>query len=134
MIWVYVILFTGVFAFYVWSSVTILARLLRKITNLDTKVSEFDKSISDLFDNDDWCEKEIESLSATSDELYDQYMTSINNVWKKMDELSNDINRAKMRIGKIEQKEGVVNESNHSFTADPIVISCDETSEKTYNS
>ncbi len=103
MIWFFYILLIAFLAAYVYFSLKVATRLLTKILNLE-------KQVSDLFDNDEWCEKQIEEISGTAESAlsdsqgnYKSYMRSVANIWQKIDNLSNDINRAKMRIGKLEQ-------------------------------
>ena len=96
MIWFFYVLLIMFLVAYVYFSLKVATKLLNRILNLE-------KQVTDLFDNDEWCEKEFKAFSKTTDELYDNHMTDMTAVWKKMDELSNDINRAKMRIGKLEQ-------------------------------
>ena len=105
MIWFLIVLVIIAMAADVYVSVTIMYKLLQKITKLE-------EDTKDLFENDDWCESSIQSLfmsdEAFKKELnneYDLRMSDISKVWRKMDELNNDINRAKMRIGKLEQGE-----------------------------
>lgn len=107
MIWFFYILLLAFVAAYVYFSLQVATKLLTKILNLE-------KQVSDLFENDAWCENEFKSLSKTTDELYDNHMTDISSVWKKMDELNNDINRAKMRVGKLEQTKGDIDEVDRS--------------------
>jgi peptidoglycan hydrolase CwlO-like protein len=107
MVWFLLILIIVFVAAYVYFSLMVATKLLTKILNLE-------KQVSDLFENDAWCEHEFKSLSKTTDELYDNHMTDISSVWKKMDELNNDINRAKMRIGKLEQSKGDTDEVDRS--------------------
>lgn len=105
MIWFVIILIIAFLAMYVYFSINVMHKLLTKITKLEEEVKE-------LFENDDWCECSIQSLfisdKSLQDDLNNEYnlrMFDISKVWKKMDELNNDINRAKMRIGKLEQGE-----------------------------
>lgn len=103
--WFVIILIIAFLAMYVYFSINVMHKLLTKITKLEEEVKE-------LFENDDWCECSIQSLfisdKSLQDDLNNEYnlrMFDISKVWKKMDELNNDINRAKMRIGKLEQGE-----------------------------
>lgn len=105
MIWFVIILIIAFLAMYVYFSMNVMCKLLNKITKLEEEVKE-------LFENDDWCECSIQSLfisdKSLQDDLNNEYnlrMSDISKVWRKMDELNNDINRAKMRIGKLEQGE-----------------------------
>lgn len=107
MVWFLLILIIAFVAVYVYFSLKVATKLLNRILNLE-------KQVTDLFDNDEWCEKEFKALSKTTDELYDNHMTDMTAVWKKMDELSNDINRAKMRVGKLEQSKGDIDEVDRS--------------------
>lgn len=107
MVWFLLILIIVFVAAYVYFSLLVATKLLNRILTLE-------KQVTDLFENDDWCEKEFKSLSNTTDELYDNHMTDISAVWKKMDELNNDINRAKMRVGKLEQSKGDIDEVDRS--------------------
>ena len=109
MIWFLLILIIAFVAVYVYFSLKVATKLLNRVLNLE-------KQVTDLFDNDEWCEKEFKALSKTTDELYDNHMTDMTAVWKKMDELSNDINRAKMRVGKLEQN------GSHIFDDSPYAV------------
>lgn len=133
MIWFLYILLLAFVAAYVYFSLKVATRLLTKILNLE-------KQVSDLFDNDEWCARQIGDVSdiaddalANSQDNYDKYMKTSSKIWQKIDELNNDINRAKMRVGKLEQ--GKSNADNHnSFVADPIVITCSEENSSQSNS
>ena len=103
MVWFLLILIIVFVAAYVYFSLLVATKLLTKILNLE-------KQVSDLFDNDEWCARQIGDVSDIADDAlsdsqdnYKNYMTSVANIWQKIDNLSNDINRAKMRIGKLEQ-------------------------------
>lgn len=103
MIWFFYILLLAFVAAYVYFSLKVATRLLTKILNLE-------KQVSDLFENDAWCERQINDVSCTaenalsdSQDNYRNYMKSVANIWQKIDNLSNDINRTKMRVGKLEQ-------------------------------
>ena len=97
MIWL-VLLIILFFAVCVYFSIIIAAAVVKKLNNLEAQVSE-------LFENDEWCEKEIKETNKTTDELYSMHMTDSSKAWLKMDALNNEINRTKMRVGKLEQKE-----------------------------
>lgn len=125
MIWFLLILIIVFVAAYVYFSLKVATRLLTKILNLE-------KQVSDLFDNDEWCAQQIGDVSDVADDAlsdsqdnYKNYMTSVANIWQKIDNLSNDINRAKMRIGKLEQGGTNADNSNY-FIADPVAITCSE--------
>lgn len=112
MIWFFYILLLAFVAAYVYFSLKVATRLLTKILNLE-------KQVSDLFDNDEWCTQQIGDVSDVADDAlsdsqdnYKNYMTSVANIWQKIDNLSNDINRAKMRIGKLEQENHILEDSN----------------------
>lgn len=114
MVWFLLILIIVFVAAYVYFSLLVATKLLTKILNLE-------KQVSDLFDNDEWCAQQIGDVSDVADDAlsdsqdnYKNYMTSVSNIWKKMDELNNDINRAKMRIGKLEQSKGDIDEVDRS--------------------
>lgn len=96
MTWFVIALIVVFIAVYVYFSVLIAAGMINKITNIE-------KQVADLYENDEWCENEIKALSKTSDDLYSTHMVDTAAIWKKFDEQHNDINRAKMRIGKLEQ-------------------------------
>ena len=97
MIWL-VLLIILFLAVYVYFSIIIAAAIVKKLNNLESQVSE-------LFENDEWCEKEIKETNKTTDELYSVHMADSSKAWLKMDALNNEINRTKMRVGKLEQKE-----------------------------
>ena len=103
MIWFLIILIIVFLAVYVYFSIIIAAGIVDKIKSIDQK-------ISDLYENDEWCEKEIKEISKTTDELYSTHMKDISAAWLKIDNISNDINRTKMRVGKIEQERGYSDE------------------------
>lgn len=114
MVWFLLILIIVFVAAYVYFSLLVATKLLTKILNLE-------KQVSDLFDNDEWCARQIGDVSDTaenalsdSQDNYKNYMTSVANIWQKIDNLSNDINRAKMRIGKLEQSKGDIDEVDRS--------------------
>lgn len=103
MIWLLIILIVAALAAYVYLSMKVAVRLLERIVNLENQVSE-------LYDNDEWCEHSINSISLSNESFADDLerefhsrMSDIAKVWKKMGELNNEINRTKMRVGKIEQ-------------------------------
>lgn len=107
MIWFLIILIIVFLAVYVYFSIMITAGIIEKLNALEKKVS-------DLFDNDEWCEKELKEISKTTDELYSTHMKDISAAWLKMDNISNEINRTKMRVGKLEQERGYSDEVDRS--------------------
>ena len=114
MVWFFYILLLAFVAAYVYFSIKVATRLLTKILNLE-------KQVSDLFENDEWCARQIGDVSDVADDAlsdsqdnYKNYMTSVANIWQKIDNLNNDINRAKMRIGKLEQSKGDIDEVDRS--------------------
>lgn len=136
MIWFFYILLIVFLAAYVYFSLKVATKLLTRILDLE-------KQVSDLFDNDEWCAQQIGDVSDVADSAlensqdnYDKYMKTSSKIWQKIDNLSNDINRAKMRIGKLEQGGANANNSDYSITdpIDPIVITYSEENSSQSNS
>lgn len=85
--------------------------LLLKATNtiIDTEVIQEDMNktvqgdLEQIFKRLDALKEDVDQNAERIEETYNAHMSDVQSSWKKIADLSNDINRTKMRVGGLEQ-------------------------------